>query len=207
MSCFGGVKEEAYMRFLAAVVLLLSVSTFGLAQPRLLSLSDAQRDKLPKEAIEHIKQAEKLFAKAVYHLHMAEELAPGLAEGQKPKIVGNKRIDPHMMRRSARTRSSSRYSRTKKSSKSSSSSRAEEERRKLDKNYDRGKKGSKVLSWGLKVLSKIPVVKKFVPKGAAAAADAAGKVGNKITAPKDGMANINGKLKVWNSKTNSWEDF
>lgn len=193
------------MRLFATLVVLLSVTSITLAQPRLLSMSKEQKDKLPKEAIEHIKQAEKLFAKAVYHLHLAEELAPGLAEGEKPAAKRNLRFDPLLMRRSAGVRRSHRISRARKSS--NSSSKADKERRKLDKNYDRGKKGAKVLKWGLKILSKIPVVKKFVPKGASDAADAAGKVGNKITAPKDGMANINGELKVWNSKTNSWEDF
>ena len=192
------------MRFFVFLVLCLSFSSSALAQPRLLSLSDEQRAKLPREALEHVKQAEKLFAKAVYHLQMAEELSPGLADGTQNDVKRTKRFEPPMMRR--RPMGMERRSRISRSQQSSSA-KADEERRKLDKNYDRAKKGSKVLKWGLNILSKIPVVKKFVPKGAAKTADAAGKVGDKITAPKDGMANINGELKVWNPKTKKWEDF
>ena len=51
------------------------------------------------------------------------------------------------------------------------------------------------------------MVKKFVPKAADKVAEGAAAVGNKITAPKDNMANINGELKVWNKETGKWEDF
>ncbi len=181
--------------FVVVIAYFLVLTSSAMCQTRLLSISEKDRAKLPKEALEHVKRAEQLFAKAVYHLHLAEELAPGLSEGNKPnRIIRSRtpRLEPR--RRMSRSRNRS-------------NSKADEERRKLDKNYDRAKKGSKVLKWGLKVLSKIPVVKKFVPKGAGQAADAADKVGSKITAPKDGMANINGELKVWNKKKQRWEDF
>ena len=84
---------------------------------------------------------------------------------------------------------------------------ADEERRKQDENYDRGKKGAGVLATTLKILSKIPIVKKFVPGHAGDVADAAGKVGGQMTKPRDGHANINGDLKVWNEKAGRWEDF
>jgi hypothetical protein len=107
--------------------------------------------------------------------------------------------------RSKSSKSGSKYD--KSSHKSKDEEKADKARRELDENYDRAKKGSKVLQWGLKILNKIPVVKNFIPGGGEQTAEAADKVGNKITAPRDGHAMINGELKVWNKKKGRWEDF
>ena len=130
---------------------------------------------------------------------------------------GPQSIDFSEMSRSMRSSSSiarsgssrSGYSRSGHSSSrnSASSDKADKARRELDENYDRAKRGSGVLQWGLKLLNKIPVVKKFIPGGAEETAEAATKIGNKITAPKDGHAMINGELKVWNERKGRWEDF
>ena len=84
-----GTDTMRHPRLLAlALVLLFASSHSGDAAPRrgaatpprLLSLSPEEAAKLPPEVVRHLKEAEKAFVKASYHLHMAEELMPDLDE-------------------------------------------------------------------------------------------------------------------------------
>lgn len=173
-------------------------------------------------------KADMYFKEGVIALSKAEESNPGIGEKLMKKLSegsdpvrccpGKTTLDQNLVERNSKpvfkyrrvtrtTRSSSNNSNTRSGESTRADDKADKARRELDENYDRAKKGSSVLQWSLKILNKIPIVKKFIPGGADQTAEAAAKVGDKITAPKDGHAMINGELKVWNEKKGKWEDF
>lgn len=209
------------------------------ALPRLLSMSPEQAAALPPAVVKHIKEAERAFILAAYHLEQAERLSPGVtgrvADGDagvapSPFALPPRRLSPiegrrlPFAKRATPSRDSTRkgtrkgarflgFGKAKPKKPKTDEELADEQRKEMDPNYRRGTEGSK---WFGKLLKGVrEITGKFLPKGmnkliapgAEQVHQAADKVGKQVSAPKDGMAIIDGKLRCWNKKTKRWEEF
>mgnify|MGYP000707667567 CR=1 FL=1 len=152
---------------------------------------------LKPEALQHVQKAREFKTQALAHFEKAVEIDPRLATADEP-------MEP-IARTAKGAQAAKESSKDKDSSKDADPAKedAYEKNKPLTTN---AKKGAGLLTKALKVLEKIPIVKNFIPAGSSGTADAAKKVGDKVSGDKDGyIIDDNGDLREWDPKSKEYK--
>jgi tetratricopeptide (TPR) repeat protein len=218
------------------LILAALVSSLVAAEERAsVAISGTEAQSLKPEALGQVRAGEQLLAKAVFHMQKATELDPKAAnamEGDlpadlKPEALEHVQkarqfqaqalthyekaveLDPKLATADAPEEPPTRTAKGAVASKGTAKDAATEKDDAYEKHKpltSNAKKGAGLLTRALKVLEKVPVVKNFIPKGASGTADAAKKVGEKVSGDKDGfIIDDNGDLREWDPKTKDYK--